>query len=419
MKENRHLEFKSDNSDSFLKTVSAYANYEGGRILFGVDDSGKPVGIKDIDKKCLAIENKINDTIKPQPDYILSVNSSRNTITLEVRPGSGKPYFYKSKAYKRNDTSTIEVDRLELKRLIMEGDNLDYEGFRSKEQDLNFDVLAAELKDKVGIEEMTRDILKSLNLYSDKEGYNNAAFILADKNTLPGIDIVRFGETINIFTKRLTLEDQSILRSFGEAVAMFKDYYQYEEVKGTKRKTVEMIPEEAFREALANALIHRVWDINTPVKISMFDDSVEIVSAGGLPSGISEANYLSGNLSVLRNPILAGIFYRLGMIEMFGTGIRRIRNAYSGSSRKPSFEVDSSMIKVTLPVMEDHRLLTEDEATICNVLSRNRSRQINEIMTSGNINMGKTKVTNLLNGLSDKGVVEIEGRGRGTRYRIV
>ena len=418
MKESRQLEFKETISNTFLKTVSAFANYDGGSILFGVNDNGEAVGISDIEQKCLDIENSINDSIKPQPEYSMEIINVGKTISLNVRSGVNKPYMYKGKAYKRNDTSTIEVDQIELKRLILAGENMDYEELPSHDQNLEFSYLEQELISKTGIKQLSKDILKTLNLYSDNNGYNIAAAIVSDKNDLPGIDIAKFGETISIFQKRKTLEHQSIIRSFFEAVEMYKDYYQYEKVEGFERKLFETIPEEAFREALANAIIHRVWDINSHIRVSMFDDRVEIVSVGGLPNAVTVESYLSGDLSVLRNPILANVFHRLNLIEKFGTGIRRIKEAYSDSQTKPSFEVTENIIKVTLPLLSEKMDLTQDELAVYSVLSKSINKPISEIMASPSIGFGKSKVTEILKRLASKRLVDIEGTGRGTKYRI-
>ncbi len=418
MKESRQLEYKEKISNTFLKTVSAFANYDGGSVLFGVNDAGEVVGISNIEQKCLDIENSINDNIKPQPDYCIEIINNGKTISLNVRPGVNKPYLYKGKAYKRIDTSTIEVDQIELKRLILAGENKDYEELPSHEQNLEFSYLEQELIAKTGIKKLSIDILKTLNLYSDNDGYNIAAAIVSDKNDLPGIDIAKFGETISIFQKRKTLEHQSIIRSFFEAVEMYKDYYQYEKVEGFERKLIETIPEEAFREALANAIIHRVWDINSHIRVSMFDDRVEIVSVGGLPNSVTVESYLSGDLSVLRNPILANIFHRLNLIEKFGTGIRRIKEAYADSQTKPTFEVTENLIKVTLPLLSENMDLTQDELAVYSVLSKNINKPISEIMSSPGIEFGKSKVTEILKRLADKKLVDIEGTGRGTKYRI-
>ena len=417
MKESRQLEFKGTISDTFLKTVSAFANYDGGSILFGVNDNGEAVGISDIEQKCLDIENSINDCIRPQPEYSMEIINVGKTISLNVRPGVNKPYMYKGKAYKRNDTSTIEVDQIELKRLILAGENMDYEEIPSHDQNLEFSYLEQELISKTGIKKLSKDILKTLNLYSDNNGYNIAAAIVSDKNDLPGIDIAKFGETISIFQKRKTIEHQSIIRSFFEAVEMYKDYYQYEKVEGFERKLIETIPEEAFREALANAIIHRVWDVNSHIRVSMFDDRIEIVSVGGLPNAVAVESYLSGDLSVLRNPILANVFHRLNLIEKFGTGIRRIKEAYTDSQTKPSFEVTENIIKVTLPLLSEILNLTQDELAVYSVLSKNINKPISEIMASPSIEFGKSKVTEILKRLANKKLVDIEGTGRGTKYR--
>ena len=88
------------------------------------------------------------------------------------------------------------------------------------------------------------------------------------------------------------------------------------------------------------------------IRVSMFDDRIEVVSPGGLPSGITEDEYLSGKLSVLRNRNLANVFYRLGFVEIFGTGITRIKQVYSEAAVKPSFEVSENAIQIVLPVYE-------------------------------------------------------------------
>ena len=415
MKETRQLEFKSDISNTFLKTVSAFANYDGGQILFGVGDTGERIGLKDPVETCLAIENKINDSIRPQPQYELSVNEKDKTVTLTVEAGPAKPYTYKSKAYRRNDTATIEVDELELSRLILQGRNIYYEELPADTQELSFLELERRAKQEIGIKSLNKDILKTLNLYHDGEGYNHAAELLADHNHFSGIDVARFGEDISIILKRAALEKESILSELEKAVELYRDYYQYEEIRGMDRVKVEKIPEEAFRETIANALIHRTWDVNAQIRVLMFEDRIEISSPGGLPAGLSEEEYLKGNISMLRNPILGNVFYRLHIVEILGTGIIRIKEAYKESQKKPVFEVFENSIKVTLPVISNINL-NADEAVVYDVLRKNYPKSISEIMEE--VPYGKSKTAALLKRMVENHYVTIVGSGRGTKYKI-
>lgn len=416
MRETRTIEFKETITNTFLKTVSAFSNYDGGEIFFGIDDNGNIKGLSNVKQACLDIENKINDSITPQPDYTLELQNNDRTIKLTVKSGLQKPYLYKSKAYKRNDTATIETDTLELSRLILEGKNIRFEELPCEDQDLTFDTLCQKLKEYIQIETFNQDTLKTLNLYNSATGYNNAAGILADKNHFPGIDIVKFGKNISVIHKRATFENISILAGYEKVSEVFKDYYQYEEIQGAERKKAEKIPEAAFREAIANALIHRAWDVASQIKVSMFDDRIEIISPGGLPSGITKDEYLSGKLSVLRNRNLANVFYRLGFVEIFGTGITRIKQLYEEGLKQPVFEISENTIKIVLPVFEKNLNLSEDERKIYKILSKTMLKSISEIAPYAPF--GKSKTTQLLKEMGKTGVVKIEGRGRGTKYVI-
>lgn len=416
MRETRNLEFKETITSTFLKTVSAFSNYDGGIILFGVDDDGNIKGLSDIIKACLDIENKINDTISPQPDYVLEPNEVNKTIKLIVKSGLQKPYLYKSKAYKRNDSATIEVDTLEFSRLVLEGKNISFEELPYKDQNLTFHFLEEQLEKSIQINSFNLDTLKTLNLYVNNNGYNNAAGLLADTNDFPGVDIIKFGENISVIQKRITFDHMSILEVYKKSLEVFRDYYRYEVIEGFERKNVEKIPEAAFREAIANGLIHRMWDVNSHIRISMFDNYIDIVSPGGLPSGISEEEYLNGKTSVLRNRNLANVFYRLGFVEIFGTGITRIKQLYESSFVKPRFEVSENTIKIELPVFEDISDLTDDEHLVLKALSKTVLKSISEIVPS--TPFGKSKVSSLLKILEKKGVVLIQGKGRSTKYII-
>lgn len=415
MRETRTIEFKETITNTFLKTVSAFSNYNGGEIYFGIDDNGNVKGIADVKQSCLHIENKINDSISPQPDYTLEIQKD-STIKLTVKSGIHKPYLYKSKAYKRNDTATIEVDTLEFSRLILEGKNIRFEELPYNNQKLTFEVLHQKLKESIQIETFNKDTLKILNLYDNNNGYNNAAGLLADRNHFPSIDIVKFGQNISVIQKRATIENISILEVYDKAIDMFRDYYQYEIIEGAERKNVEKIPEAAFREAIANALIHRAWDIESQIRVLMFDDRIEVISPGGLPSGITEDEYLSGKISVLRNRNLANVFYRLGFVEIFGTGITRIKQLYESALRKPDFEVSENTIRIMLPVFGENINLTEDEKQVYALLSTTMLKPISEIAPY--TPFGKSKTTQLLKEMSQKGVVEVKGKGRGTKYII-
>ena len=410
--ESKTLEYKETNTKRFLKTVSAFANYGSGRIVFGVTDSGELVGIADPKTFCLDVENAINDNIVPHPDYKLAA-ADDGTVVLTVQEGQHKPYLYNNKAFKRNDTSTIEVDRLEMQRLILEGRNQSYEELPARNQDLKFTVLEEALQQELGIQRLTQDILKTLELYHPNGGYNRAAELLADKNDAIIVDIVRFRNNINEIQERKALQGVSLLDAYQQAVKMFQAYYLYEKIEGMKRSPVEEIPETAFREALANAMLHRMWDVTTPINIRMFADSIEVTSPGGLPRDLSEAEFLAGKISVLRNPLLAEVFYRLHIIEKFGTGIRRIRQAYADFAEQPSFDVYPNSIAVTLPVQGNVSLTVEERSLFTQMVT---DRPYSRLELAEKTGIHEATVRRLLKKLSDHQLVKIQGKGRATRY---
>ena len=414
MKESRTLEYKESVTGTFLKTVSAFANYGSGEILFGIADDGRIIGIPDLKAACLDIENRINDSIDPIPEYTLSINEKTSVITLKVQEGLHKPYLYKAKAYRRNDSATIAADRLELARLILEGQDSSYEELPASDQSLSFQILEEKLKAVLQIDSFTKDTLKTLELYKEGSGYNKAGELLSDRNGLTGIDAVRFGDSINIILDREVYEHTSILKQFDSALEMFRKYYEYEQIRGSAREQISLIPEEAFREAIANALVHRTWDVNSHINLAMFQDKIQITSPGGLPKGIGEEEYMRGGISILRNPIIGNVFYRLHMIEKFGTGIRRINEAYQDNMTKPIFTITENAICIILPILQKKNNLMPDEQKVYQLLKKREMPSSAVVEATG---FGKSKAVAILNRLVQNGYIFVLGSGRGTKYK--
>ena len=148
----------------------------------------------------------------------------------------------------------------------------------------------------------------------------------------------------------------------------------------------------------------------------MFEDRIEISSPGGLPSGLDEEEYLNGQISNLRNPILGNIFFRLNYIEMFGSGIKRIKAAYDDSLSKPKFRVFNNSIEVRLPVVESGITITDDEQAIIDILST--SQKLSRLQLEGKTGFTKSKTVRLLASLNDKGMVLKSGSGPNIKYYL-
>ena len=411
-KENQFLEFKQDRTKTYLKTVSAFANYNGGEIIFGIKDDGSILPINDPHSFALDLENQINDSISPQPLYKIVLNAN-DTVSLIVEKGINPPYFYNGKSYKRSNTSTVEVDEYELKRLVLEGKNLTFDELDSGRKDLSFTTLEAKLKEILNLINFDDGVLKTLGLLRSNS-FNNAALLLSDNNSFPGIDVAVFGKDINIFKERIDLSKESIITQFEKVMEIFTRYYVEERVNSSYRSVFERIPKVAFKEIILNAIVHREYDIKANTKVEMYENKIVITSPGGLPKGITEEEFLNRPYSVLRNPIIASVFKTLKLIEQFSTGLYRTKFAYFNADNKPRFVVSENYIQVTLPTLEDKYNLTEEEISFLSELDSNflYTREKLEVITG----LSKPKLIRILNSLIKKKYIQKRGQGKSTLY---
>jgi ATP-dependent DNA helicase RecG len=182
-------------------------------------------------------------------------------------------------------------------------------------------------------------------------------------------------------------------------------------------------PEEALRETLINSLVHRDYSFHASTLVSIYDDRIEFVSVGGLPTGITLDDIMLG-LSVCRNPKLAAIFYRLQLIEAYGTGIPKIMKAYTGTGLEPKIEVTNNAFKITLP--NRNTVNVADTVSVSNERKSNEEKILDLIAKNGHVvrsdvdqllDISQTTASRILKHMVAEGLIYKEGNGRKTIYK--
>jgi len=350
--ESEVVELKSEVVSDICKEVIAFANTKGGTLYIGVNDDGRIVGIENADKVTLQISNMIQDSIKPDVtmfvDYETQIFDGKQIVAVTVQKGTDRPYYLGSKGLKpsgvyiRSGNSADPATDTAIRKMIKETDGDCFEDMRSLEQSLTFQTAAAQFA-RCGVP-FDAVKMQTLGMISSEGIYTNTAWLLSDQ----------CGSTIKAATFSGTDKSEfQDRREFGGSLfGQIEETYAYLDLRnrtkatfeGLYRKDIRDYPEEALREALLNSIVHRDYAFSASTLISVYDDRIEFVSVGGLPDGIALDDILLG-LSVCRNPKLAAVFYRLKLIEAYGTGMPKIMKAYEGSGMKPKIEVTGIAVR--------------------------------------------------------------------------
>ena len=424
------LEYKSTFTKSLLKTVSAFANFHDGRIIIGINDDKTLIGVDNPEELRLNIENSINDNLEPCPYYEISTKTidDKTILIISVYKGDNTPYTVNNKAYKRSDTATVQVDKFLYQNLILAGKNKGFDGLTSSVQDLYFNYLESKMRKILGINSLSEDLLISLGLIENRK-YNNAAALFSDDNPVDSsvIQMIAYNDrTVLGIKDRVESKNTSILKQFDECLDFYKKHINISEIiDGAYRKTVEEVPLVAYRESIANLLVHRDYMKNVDSRIEIFSDRIKIVSPGGLPIGILEDEYLEGRISIPRNRIIADIFLRLKIIEKLGTGIRRIKEYYREYDTKPEFIITENSITVILPRINKEikkvneinlDRLNSNELLIYYIIKDNG--KINRKDIENKVDLKKSQILQIINNLREYNLVIKTGQGINTEYMI-
>lgn len=278
--------------------------------------------------------------------------------------------------------------------------------------------MEAKLREKEGIENINLDTVADLNLYNKEGYYNIAAELLADTNNIEhaGLDIVVYGKDGVQILYREIFSKKSLLAQYDRAVEIFKRYYQYEEISGKQIIKRELIPEEAFRGSLVYAILNRALDIYLYIQVNMYEDRIEIIIPGGLPASISDDESFYSDIILLQNPVIAGVFYRLGIVKKFESSVTGIKRVYKGSLTETEFRIFKDSICIVLPLIEINKSsLSEEELFLLDILKEGIELSRQEIEEKTGYNRMKT--IRRLNRLLEKDLIEKLGKGPGTTYR--
>lgn len=354
--ESNILELKREYTDDIKKTVTAFANSDGGKLLIGITDDGSVIGLDKVDDTLLRVSNVIREAIHPDLTMFISLEvilmQEKEVIQIEVQRGTARPYYLAGKGirpegvYVRQGASTVPASETAILKMIRETSGDSYEEARSLHQELTFGYTKQFFAENNL--ELVEQHKRTLGLLGRDGAYTNLGLLLSDQ-CKHGIKVAVFeGTTKTIFKDRLECKG-SLLKQLEEAYLYIDRHNRTRaEFKGLVREESRDYPVTAIREALLNALVHRDYSFSADTLIALYDDRIEFVSIGGLIRGISYADIMLG-VSVLRNAKLANIFYRLRLIEAYGTGIQKMLSSYKEFSKRPNIETSDNAFRITLP----------------------------------------------------------------------
>lgn len=428
--ESERIEYKSQMADEIYKEVIAFANTDGGTIYLGIDDKGNLVGIDDVDETYTRLTNGIRDAIAPDVTmFIRYVLQDNNVIQIEVGEGSSKPYYLKAKdikptgVYVRQGTSSVQASPEQIRQMIKKSDGDNFENARSLEQELTFEAAKAAFQ-RYGVE-FSAEKYRALGI-KQNDIYTNLALLLSDQCI--------HTTKIAVFKDELCTEFRDSKEFGGSVFKQFEDSINYlalcnktvSTIKGVARTDKKDYPEEAIREAFLNALVHRDYGFSGSIIINVNDSKMEFISLGGLLPGLSAADIRIG-VSQPRNKKLAEIFYRLRLIESYGTGIRRIFKLYENCPVQPSIVTTANAFKMILPNMNAVGAIPEGiERGRSGITPQMKSvvdylREYGE-MTDEDLqellHIKKTRSYLLARQMRENGLIDMIGKGADKKYKL-
>ena len=421
-RENVDIEYKRVYVQELRKDIVAFANTEGGTLYIGINDDGSVSGVDDSDDTMLRLAGSLKDGIAPDIMPFVQIRAfeqeNKVVIAVEVAIGSARPYYLKDKGlkptgvYVRRGTSSQPLSEAGIRDMIVESYGKSYETCRSLNQELTFEAFQKEM----AVREMECGAvqMRTLNMIGEDGLFTNLALLLSDQceHTLK---VAVFQGTDDVIFRNHQEFSGSLLSQLEEGYAFLdKNIAVKSTIEGLRRKEQRDYPIAAVREALLNAIIHRDYSFNGSTLVNIYDDRIEFVSLGGLVSGLSMEAVLMG-VSQSRNACLANVFYRLKLVESYGTGIKRIKALYKNSQRQAVFAaVEDKGLEpeiVTPYQPEAEKEIVMKLAASKGMVTR---RDVEEALS-----VGASKAYSILTDMCNTGVLVMQKAGKRTQYVLV
>ncbi len=432
-KESETVELKSVVVDDIKKEIIAFANCEGGKLYIGVQDDGTVIGLDDPDGAALQVSNMIRDAIKPDLTMFLHYETlnedGKQIVAVDIQQGTERPYYIAKKGlcpegvYVRQGYSSVPATNTAIRRMIKETDGDYFEDMRSLNQELTFEAAKKQFAKKdlpLGEAQM-----KTLGIMTHDGVYTNLGLLLSDQ-CVHTIKVAAFeGTTQSQFKDRKEFS--------GSLFQQMDEVYDYIDFRNQIHSSFQKLyridqrdyPETAVREALLNLLIHREYSYRASSFVSLYADRIEFTSIGGLLSGVTLNDVMMG-ISVCRNVKLANIFYRLELIEAYGTGMRKIREAYSETGKKPEIETSENAFKIILPNLNvqtetkktDVNKPADDDQEEAVISLAKKQGTFTRKDVQKELGISQTTCGRLLKKMVENGQIIQEGKSRNTHYRL-
>lgn len=437
-RETEIVELKSIVMDDIKKEIIAFANCDGGTVYVGVADDGKVLGVENADECALQISNMVRDAVKPDVTMFIHYETlecdGKAVVAVNIQRGTNRPYYLAKKGlrpegvYVRQGYSSVPATDTAIRQMIKETDGDSFENMRSINQALTFEATKKEFEKRNVV--FGQPQMQTLKIVSADGIYTNLGLLLSEQ-CLHTIKAAVFeGINQNVFKDR---------REFsGSLMQQLNDVYDYidfhNQTHATFRKLLRIdtrdYPEVAVREALLNTLVHRDYSFRASTLISIYDNRIEFVSIGGLLPGLELDDLMMG-VSVCRNPHLANVFYRLQLIEAYGTGMKKIMGAYANALVQPKIKTTNNAFKIILPnvnftpkAAEAHKdfekaadlALDSNEEKVLQFLREHLMITRKEAQTL--LEVSQSTAGRILKAMVDSGRIKQIGGSRTTRYEL-
>ena len=335
--ESQNVEFKSNWRDEYLKVICAFANADGGKLIIGIDDKGNVIGVEKAKKLLEDVPNKIKDILGIIPKVIAERKKGKDTLIIEVKP-SYVPISYHGRYFVRSGSTIQELKGKELTKFLISKSDRDWDEYAEEKASIDdIDIKTVERFKEIAIKRLpfvteekdNLKLLQKLNLIENGK-LKRAAILLFGKNprrfyTSAFIKVGKFLTDTDIVASDDV--EGNLFEQVEKSIELLRAKYLISEIRfeGIYRKEELEYPEEALREAIINAVIHRDY-IGAHTQLKMYPDKLLLWNEGPLPKDIKIADLKKSHPSRPRNELLADVFFKAGLIETWGRGTIKITN---------------------------------------------------------------------------------------------